>query len=220
MMTWTDILQEEKTKPYFHILQKFVDNEYEKNICYPPKQNIFTALQLDPPEKIKVVILGQDPYINPNQAHGLAFSVLSNKLPPSLKNIYKEIETDLGIEMATTNGNLTPWAEQGVLLLNTVLSVRAGQSNSHAKKGWERFTDRIIQYLGSEDKPRVFLLWGKNAQAKEKLITSKSCLILKAPHPSPLSAYQGFFGCKHFSKTNEFLKENNLPEINWQIKEE
>lgn len=203
-MTWNDILQEEKTKPYFHILQKFVDNEYEKNICYPPKQNIFTALQLDPPEKIKVIILGQDPYINPNQAHGLAFSVLSNKLPPSLKNIYKEIETDLGIEMPTTNGNLTPWAEQGVLLLNTVLSVRAGQSNSHAKKGWERFTDRIIQYLGSEDKPRVFLLWGKNAQAKEKLITSKSCLILKAPHPSPLSAYQGFLG------VNIFLKQINF----------
>lgn len=203
-MTWNDILQEEKTKPYFHILQKFVDNEYEKNICYPPKQNIFTALQLDPPEKIKVIILGQDPYINPNQAHGLAFSVLSNKLPPSLKNIYKEIETDLGIEMPTTNGNLTSWAEQGVLLLNTVLSVRAGQSNSHAKKGWERFTDRIIQYLGSEDKPRVFLLWGKNAQAKEKLITSKSCLILKAPHPSPLSAYQGFLG------VNIFLKQINF----------
>ena len=203
-MTWNDILQEEKTKRYFHILQKFVDNEYEKNICYPPKQNIFTALQLDPPEKIKVIILGQDPYINQNQAHGLAFSVLSNKLPPSLKNIYKEIETDLGIEMPTTNGNLTSWAEQGVLLLNTVLSVRAGQSNSHAKKGWERFTDRIIQYLGSEDKPRVFLLWGKNAQAKEKLITSKSCLILKAPHPSPLSAYQGFLG------VNIFLKQINF----------
>ena len=163
------------------------------------------------------MILGQDPYINPNQAHGLAFSVLSDKLPPSLKNIYKEIESDLRIEMAKNNGDLTPWAQQGVLLLNTVLTVRAGESNSHSKKGWEKFTDRIIQELGMDNKPKVFLFWGKNAQQKESLIKNTKHLILKAPHPSPLSAYNGFFGCKHFSKTNDFLEKNGEKEISWQI---
>lgn len=219
MKTWNEILKQEEQKPYFHFLQEFVDKEYRQYTCYPEKQNIFNALKLDSPEDVKVVILGQDPYINPNQAHGLAFSVLCNKLPPSLKNIYKEIESDLNIEMAKNNGDLTPWAKQGVLLLNSTLTVRAGQSNSHAKKGWENFTDEIIKELGADSKPKVFLLWGKNAQDKEKFVTNKNHLILKAPHPSPLSAYQGFFGCKHFSKTNDFLKENNLPEIDWQIKD-
>lgn len=216
---WNNILQEEKQKPYFHFLQTFVDNEYKNYICYPPKQDIFNALKLTPFNNTRVIILAQDPYINPNQAHGLAFSVLCNKLPPSLKNIYKEIESDLGIEMAKNNGDLTPWTNQGVLLLNTVLTVRAGESNSHAKKGWEKFTDRIIQELGEDNTPKVFILWGRNAQEKESLITNKKHLILKAAHPSPLSAYNGFFGCKHFSKANEFLIKNWGKEINWQIKD-
>lgn len=217
MKTWNDISNQEKEKPYFKVLQEYVDNEYSKCVVYPEKANVFNALKLTPPENVKVVILGQDPYINPNQAHGLAFSVLCEKLPPSLKNIYKEIESDIGIEMPTNNGNLTKWAEQGVLLLNTTLTVRAGQSNSHSKKGWELFTDAIIKYLGEQDKPIVFILWGKNAQDKEKFITNENHLILKAAHPSPLSAYNGFFGCKHFSKTNTFLKEHNLNEIDWSI---
>ena len=219
MKEWNQILLQEEHKPYFHLLQNFVDNEDKKYICYPSKSNVFYALRTTPFDKVKVIILGQDPYINPNQAHGLAFSVLTEKLPPSLKNIYKEIESDLRIEMAKHNGNLTPWAEQGVLLLNTTLTVRAGESNSHSKKGWEKFTDEIIKELNEDDNPKVFLLWGKNAQDKEKFITNKKHLILKAPHPSPLSAYNGFFGCKHFSKTNNFLKKNNLSEIDWQIKD-
>ena len=215
--SWNDILNQEKEKPYFKALQNFVDNEYEKNICYPPKKDVFNALKLTPIDKVKVVILGQDPYINRNQAHGLAFSVLNGVLPPSLKNIYKEIESDLGIKMSNDNGNLTKWAEQGVLLLNTVLTVRAGESNSHAKRGWELFTDSIIRYFGESDTPKVFMLWGRNAQNKERLIDNKKHLILKAPHPSPLSAYNGFFGCKHFSKANAFLKENGSKEIDWMI---
>lgn len=215
--SWNDILNQEKEKPYFKALQNFVDNEYEKNICYPPKKDVFNALKLTPIDKVKVVILGQDPYINRNQAHGLAFSVLNGVLPPSLKNIYKEIESDLGIKMSNDNGNLTKWAEQGVLLLNTVLTVRAGESNSHAKRGWELFTDSIIRYFGESDTPKVFMLWGRNAQNKERLIDNKKHLILKAPHPSPLSAYNGFFGCKHFSKANAFLKENGSKEIDWRI---
>lgn len=217
MKSWNDILNQEKEKPYFKTLQNFVDNEYEKGICYPQKENIFNALKSTPIDKVKVVILGQDPYINKNQAHGLAFSVLNGILPPSLKNIYKEIESDLGIKMPSDNGNLTKWAEQGVLLLNTVLTVRAGESNSHAKRGWEIFTDSIIKYLGESNTPKVFVLWGKNAQNKERLISNKKHLILKAAHPSPLSAYNGFFGCKHFSKINAFLRENDMKEIDWRI---
>lgn len=215
--SWNGILNQEKEKPYFKALQNFVDNEYEKNICYPPKKDVFNALKLTPIDKVKVVILGQDPYINKNQAHGLAFSVLNGTLPPSLKNIYKEIESDLGIKMPNDNGNLTKWAEQGVLLLNTVLTVRAGESNSHAKRGWEIFTDSIIKYLGESDTPKVFVLWGRNAQNKERLISNKKHLILKAAHPSPLSAYNGFLGCKHFSKINAFLRENGMKEIDWRI---
>lgn len=218
-MNWNQILQEEKKNNYFAFLQNFVDNEYKEHVCYPQKNEIFNALKLTPFDKVNVVILGQDPYINPHQAHGLAFSVLEGKLPPSLKNIYKEIEDDLHIKMSTTNGNLTPWGEQGVLLLNTTLTVRAGESNSHSKKGWEKFTDRIIEELGKDNRPKVFILWGKNAQLKEKIISNPIHLILKAPHPSPLSAYNGFFGCKHFSKTNDFLSKNGIPVIDWQIKD-
>ena len=218
-MNWNQILQEEKKNNYFAFLQNFVDTEYKEHVCYPQKNEIFNALKLTPFDKVNVVILGQDPYINPHQAHGLAFSVLEGKLPPSLKNIYKEIEDDLHIKMPTTNGNLTPWGEQGVLLLNTTLTVRAGESNSHSKKGWEKFTDRIIEELGKDNRPKVFILWGKNAQLKEKIISNPIHLILKAPHPSPLSAYNGFFGCKHFSKTNDFLSKNGIPVIDWQIKD-
>lgn len=214
---WNELLQEEKQKPYFKVLQRFIDKEYVTHTIYPIKENIFNALKLTPLDKVKVVILAQDPYINFNQAHGLAFSVLCQELPPSLKNIYKEISDDIGIDMPEHNGNLSHWAEQGVLLLNTVLTVRAEESNSHAKQGWEFFTDRIIKELGESDKPMVFLLWGSPAQKKEKLITGKNHLILKTVHPSPLSAYRGFFGCKHFSQTNSFLKENRLSEIDWKI---
>lgn len=217
MTSWNELLQEEKEKSYFKVLQKFIDKEYDNQIIYPKKSDVFNALKLVPIEKVKVVILAQDPYIGENQAHGLAFSVKTGILPPSLQNIYKEIESDIGIEMDYNNGNLTPWAEQGVLLLNTVLTVRAGQSNSHAKKGWEFFTDRIIKELGESDNPIVFILWGKNAQSKKKLITGKNHLILESVHPSPLSAYRGFFGCKHFSQTNDFLKQHKLQEINWKI---
>lgn len=218
-MNWNQILQEEKKNNYFAFLQNFVDTEYKEHVCYPQKNEIFNALKLTPFDKVNVVILGQDPYINPHQAHGLAFSVLEGKLPPSLKNIYNEIEDDLHIKMSTTNGNLTPWGKQGVLLLNTTLTVRAGESNSHSKKGWEKFTDRIIEELGKDNRPKVFILWGKNAQLKEKIISNPIHLILKAPHPSPLSAYNGFFGCKHFSKTNDFLSKNGIPVIDWQIKD-
>lgn len=217
MTSWNELLQEEKEKSYFKVLQKFIDKEYDNQIIYPKKNDVFNALKLVPIEKVKVVILAQDPYIGENQAHGLAFSVKTGILPPSLQNIYKEIESDIGIKMDYNNGNLTPWAEQGVLLLNTVLTVRAGKSNSHAKQGWELFTDRIISELGESDKPIVFILWGKNAQSKKKLITGYNHLILESVHPSPLSAYRGFFGCKHFSQANDFLKQHNLQEINWKI---
>lgn len=218
METWNDIIEQEKQKPYFNTLKTFVDKEYETKTCYPEKVNVFNALKLTSPDKVKVVLLGQDPYHQPNQAHGLAFSVLCKKLPPSLQNIYKEIESDLGIKMPTDNGNLTCWAEQGVLLLNTSLTVRQSEPNSHSKMGWKSFTDSIIKYLGQQDRPIVFILWGKNAQDKEKLISNKNHLILKSAHPSPLSAYNGFFGCKHFSKTNEFLKQHGLTEIDWSVK--
>lgn len=214
---WNELLQEEKEKPYFKSLQNYIDKEYVQHTIYPTKDNVFNALKTTPIEKVKVVILGQDPYIGENQAHGLSFSVLNNDPPPSLQNIYKEIESDIGIEMDYNNGNLTPWAEQGVLLLNTVLTVRAGKSNSHAKKGWEFFTDRIIKELGESNNPIVFILWGKNAQSKKKLITGDNHLILESVHPSPLSAYRGFFGCKHFSQTNDFLRQYKLQEINWKI---
>ena len=217
MTSWNELLQEEKEKSYFKVLQKFIDKEYDNQIIYPKKSDVFNALKLVPIEKVKVVILAQDPYIGENQAHGLAFSVKTGILPPSLQNIYKEIESDIGIEMDYNNGNLTPWAEQGVLLLNTVLTVRAGKSNSHAKKGWEFFTDRIIKELGESNNPIVFILWGKNAQSKKKLITGDNHLILESVHPSPLSAYRGFFGCKHFSQTNDFLRQYKLQEINWKI---
>lgn len=213
---WDNILKEEFNKPYFKKLMDFVNDEYENYTIYPDKDNIYNALKLTPPERVKVVILGQDPYINEGQANGLSFSVKDGiTIPPSLRNIYREQRKDLGI-IQPKSGNLTKWAEQGVLLLNTTLTVRKGLSNSHQGKGWSNFTDAIIKYLGQQEHI-VFLLWGNFAKAKEKLINRNKNLILTAAHPSPLSATRGFFGCQHFSKTNEYLLQNNLSPIDWQL---
>lgn len=213
---WDNILKEEFNKPYFKKLMDFVNDEYENYTIYPDRDNIYNALKLTPPERVKVVILGQDPYINEGQANGLSFSVKDGiTIPPSLRNIYREQRKDLGI-VQPKSGNLTKWAEQGVLLLNTTLTVRKGLSNSHQGKGWSNFTDAIIKYLGQQEHI-VFLLWGNFAKAKEKLINRNKNLILTAAHPSPLSATRGFFGCQHFSKTNEYLLKNNLSPIDWQL---
>ena len=187
-------------------------------MIYPPADDIFNAFHLTPPGKVKVLILGQDPYHGAHQAHGLCFSVLPDQpeIPPSLQNIYKELRDDVGCYIPD-NGYLKKWAEQGVLMLNTVLTVRAHQAGSHQGKGWEKFTDAIIQTVNEQDRPIVYLLWGRPAQSKIPMLTNPKHLILKAPHPSPLSAGRGFFGCRHFSKTNEFLKEHGLEPIDWQI---
>lgn len=213
---WDDILKEEYNKPYFEKLMNFIEDEYSKYTIYPDKNNIYNALKLTPPGKVKVIILGQDPYINKDQANGLSFSVQPGiVIPPSLRNIFREQRKDLGI-IQPNSGDLTKWAEQGVLLLNTTLTVRAGLSNSHQGKGWGIFTDSIIKYLGQKENI-VFMLWGNNAKAKRKLIDSSKNLILEAAHPSPLSATRGFFGCQHFSKANNYLIEHNLSPIDWQL---
>lgn len=214
---WFELLKPEFEKEYFKNLQKFLDKEYATHTIYPKIDNVFNALNLVKFEDVKIVILGQDPYHEPGQAHGLAFSVESGALPPSLQNIFKEIRSDLGIEMTKNNGNLTPWARQGVLLLNTVLTVRKGQANSHKNMGWEIFTSKIIELLSSRKTPIVFLLWGGQAKKLGEKIVGKNHLVLSCAHPSPLSAYNGFFGCKHFSKANQFLIEHNLTPINFQI---
>ncbi len=215
---WLPAIQEEFKKPYYKELFQFVKDEYSRTVIYPPSEDIFNALHLTPLGEVKVLILGQDPYHNENQAHGLSFSVpLSQKeIPPSLQNIYQELHDDLGCEIPN-NGYLEKWAKQGVLLLNTVLTVRAHQANSHKGRGWEQFTDAIIQAVNAQDRPVVYLLWGKPAQSKIPMLTNPKHLILQAPHPSPLSAYRGFFGCKHFSRANEFLKANGESPIDWQI---
>ncbi len=215
---WLDCIQSEFKKPYYKELYQFVRNEYDTHVIYPPSDDIFNAFHLTPLSKVKVLILGQDPYHGAHQAHGLCFSVLPDQpeLPPSLQNIYKELQDDLGCEIPN-NGYLKKWAEQGVLMLNTVLTVRAHQAGSHQGKGWEQFTDAIIQAVNAQDRPVVYLLWGKPAQSKIPMLTNPKHLILKAPHPSPLSAYRGFFGCRHFSQTNAFLKENGVEPIDWQI---
>ncbi len=217
---WLVPLREEFKKPYYKDLYSFVKKEYESRVIYPPADQIFEALHFTPLSKVKVVILGQDPYHNTHQAHGLAFSVPKDqeKLPPSLINIFKELHDDLGIEMPQ-HGCLTSWAKQGVLLLNTVLTVRAHQAASHQGKGWECFTDAILQAVNKEDRPIVYMLWGTPAQLKAQFLNNPYHLILKAPHPSPLSAYRGFFGCRHFSKCNRFLTEHGESPIDWQIKE-
>lgn len=215
---WLPVVEEECGKEYYKNLYRFVKNEYATNVVYPPSEDIFTAFHLTPLSEVKVLILGQDPYHEPNQAHGLSFSVPVSqpKIPPSLQNIYKELKDDLGCYIPN-NGYLEKWAKQGVLMLNTVLTVRAGAANSHKGRGWEEFTDAIIRAVNAQDRPIVYMLWGSPAQKKMAMLDNPKHLILTSAHPSPLSAYRGFFGCKHFSKCNEFLAKNNLDKIDWQI---
>lgn len=214
---WKRIIDEEKEKDYFKELKKFLLSEYDNYKIYPRKGEIFKCFELTDFKDVKVVILGQDPYHQPFQAHGLCFSVNKGvKTPPSLVNIYKEIHNDLGCSIPV-HGNLTKWAEEGVLLLNTIMSVRDSSPMSHSNKGWEIFTDRVIKELNDDDTPKVFMLWGAPSRKKKVLITNPHHLVLECAHPSPLSAYNGFFGCKHFSKANEFLKKNGRKEIDWQI---
>lgn len=214
---WDELLKDEFQKEYYLKLRQFLIKEYSTKTVYPDMYKIFEALKLTPYKDVKVVILGQDPYPGEGQAHGLAFSVQKGvPIPPSLLNIFKELADDLNCYIPN-NGYLEPWAKQGVLLLNTSLTVVANQPNSHRNKGWEIFTDKIIQLLNQKETPVAFLLWGNNAKSKAKYITNPKHLVLTAAHPSPLSADRGFFGCRHFSKTNKFLRENGLPEINWQI---
>lgn len=214
---WDNILADEFLKPYYLKLREFLKQEYSNRKIYPNMYDVFNALKYTSFENTKVVIIGQDPYHGEGQAHGLCFSVKKGVIPPpSLKNIYKELNSDLRMKIPS-HGELTSWAEQGVLLLNTVLTVREGQPNSHKGKGWEQFTDRVISELNNKTTPIVFLLWGANAKNKAKLITNKNHIKLETVHPSPLSAYGGFFGCRHFSKANEILKNSNQTPINWQI---
>lgn len=214
--SWHTQLEKEFEKQYFKDLTDFVRKEYQTKRIYPPGSLIFNAFNVCPFSNVKVVLLGQDPYHGPNQAHGLCFSVNDKiPLPPSLQNIYKEIESDLNIKTYTT-GNLERWAKQGVFLLNATLTVQSGMAGSHQGKGWETFTDAVIKILSQEKEHLVFLLWGSYAQQKASLIDENKHLVLRAVHPSPLSAYRGFFGCRHFSKTNEYLRLNGLPEIDWR----
>lgn len=214
---WNEILAPEFEKDYFKKLWQQVEAEYERGPVYPAKENIFNALRYTPYHDVKVLLLGQDPYHGRGQAHGLAFSVQPGvALPPSLKNIFKEQMQDVGTVMPKT-GCLTPWAEQGVMLLNTVLTVREGEPNSHKKLGWTTFTDSIISALNQREQPVIFLLWGANAHEKLPLITNSRHFVLSAPHPSPLSASRGFFGCRHFSKVNTILERLGKPPINWQL---
>ncbi|MFP4478431.1 MAG: uracil-DNA glycosylase [Candidatus Izemoplasmatales bacterium] len=214
---WKRILSDEIHQPYFKELMDFVCKEYKENICYPDKDHIFKALNLTAFEDVKVLILGQDPYHQPNQAMGLAFSVPKGvKLPPSLKNIYKELTNDLNIEMPD-NGDLTPWAKQGVLLMNAIFTVRKNEPLSHKDKGWEMFSDSIISLLNQKEDPIVFVLWGSFARTKKVLITNKNHLVIENVHPSPLAAYRGFFGAKPFSKINQFLIKNGRQPINFKM---
>lgn len=216
---WLQPLQKEFSKPYYRKLFETVQSEYSRYQVFPPADDIFNAFHLTPLSEVKAVILGQDPYHNINQAHGLCFSVQPTvDIPPSLVNIYQELHDDLGCRIPN-NGYLVKWAKQGVLLLNTVLTVRAHQANSHQNIGWEEFTDAVIEILDQQDRPMVFLLWGKPAQRKKAMLHNPKHLILEAPHPSPLSAYRGFFGCRHFSATNRFLEEHGLTPIDWQIED-
>lgn len=215
---WVEAVGEEFKQPYYKQLYEFVKEEYSTRVIYPPAEDIFNALHLTPLKEVKVLILGQDPYHNVNQAHGLSFSVLPEQknIPPSLQNIYRELHDDLGCYIPD-NGYLEKWAKQGVLLLNTVLTVRAHQANSHQGKGWEKFTDAIIRAVNMQERPIVYMLWGRPAQSKIPMLTNKEHLILKAPHPSPYSADRGFFGCRHFSQANEFLESHGVSPIDWQI---
>lgn len=211
---WDEVIGEEFAKPYFLELCEFLKQEYDKYTVYPPKQRVFSALKTTDYDQVKAVILGQDPYHGEGQAHGLAFSVQPGvQPPPSLINIFKEINSEYGCNLGQ-NGCLLNWAKQGVLLLNTALTVRQGQANSHKGKGWEVFTDRVIKALNDKETPVVFMLWGSNARSKKALITNKKHLVLETVHPSPLSAYNGFFGCNHFKKANDFLSQFTTP-VDW-----
>lgn len=215
--TWAQALKSEFHKPYYKELFEIVGREYQTHQIFPPTDDVFNAFHLTPLDQVKVVILGQDPYHGDGQAHGLCFSVKPEvETPPSLVNIYKELEADLGCYIPN-NGYLIKWAKQGVLMLNTVLTVRAHQANSHRGIGWEQFTDAAIQVLAEQDRPMVFILWGKPAQMKKSMLHNPKHLILEAPHPSPLAAYRGFFGSRPFSKTNQYLEESGQEPIDWQI---
>ncbi|MBB6452288.1 uracil-DNA glycosylase [Salirhabdus euzebyi] len=214
---WAPYIQEELTKPYFLNLEQFLMEEYTHYRVHPKKEDIFNVFDYTPFQKVKVVILGQDPYHGPNQAHGLSFSVQPNvSVPPSLRNIFKELESDLGYK-APQHGHLLKWADQGVLLLNTVLTVRENEANSHRNQGWEMFTDKILEVINDKKEHVVFVLWGNHAIQKAKKISREKHYVLKGPHPSPLSSYRGFFGSKPFSKVNSYLKSVGKEEINWQL---
>lgn len=214
---WADVLSAEYKKDYYRKLFDFIGSEYSHHTVFPPGDDIFNAFHLTPLSNVKCVIIGQDPYHNVGQAHGLCFSVKPDvDIPPSLVNIYKELQDDLGCYIPD-NGYLVKWANQGVLMLNSVLTVRAHQAASHQNKGWEQFTDAAIRAVNEKEEPVVFLLWGSFAIKKASMVTNPKHLILTAPHPSPLSAYRGFFGCKHFSQTNDFLQKSNIAPIDWQI---
>jgi uracil-DNA glycosylase len=214
---WINYIGDEFEKDYYKNLRQFLVSEYNEHLIFPRALDIFNAFHYTPYKDVKVVILGQDPYHNIGQAHGLSFSVLEGiKKPPSLENIFKELNDDLNIPIPQS-GNLVKWTQEGVMLLNTVLTVRAHEAHSHRNRGWEIFTDAVIRVLNEREDPVIFLLWGRPAQEKEKLISNPKHHILKAPHPSPLSAHRGFFGCKHFSKTNEILRLMGKREINWEI---
>ena len=216
---WSRIIGEEFNKEYYLKLRENLIMQYRSHEIYPAAEDIFNAFHFTPIANVKVLLVGQDPYHEPGQAHGLSFSVTpEEKTPPSLANIYKELATDLGCYIPN-NGYLKKWAEQGVLLLNTVLTVRAHQANSHQGLGWENFTDAVLRAVNKIERPIVIFLWGKPAQQKQQLLNNPKHLILQAPHPSPLSAYRGFFGCKHFSKANEFFSQHNIEAIDWQIED-
>ena len=215
--SWEIAMKPEFSKAYYRKLFQTVNQEYRTRTIYPPAEDIFNAFHFTPLDQVKVVILGQDPYHEPGQAHGLSFSVKPGiEIPPSLVNIYQELHDDLGCYIPD-NGYLVKWAKQGVMMLNTVLTVRAHQANSHRNIGWEEFTDAAIRVLADQDRPMVFILWGRPAQRKEEMIYNPKHLVLKSPHPSPLSAYRGFFGSRPFSKTNRYLEENGIEPIDWQI---
>ncbi|MDK9764057.1 uracil-DNA glycosylase [Vibrio sp. D420a] len=215
--TWQEIIRQQQSQAYFQHINDFVEKQRrDGKIIYPPQDQVFSAFDMTPFEDVRVVILGQDPYHGAQQAHGLAFSVLPGvKIPPSLRNMYKELADDIEGFEPPTHGYLESWAKQGVLMLNTVLTVEEGKAHSHAKCGWETFTDHIIAQLNERNEPIVFLLWGAHAQKKGQAIDESKHFVLSAPHPSPLSARRGFFGCKHFSQTNQLLKSQNLPAIDW-----
>ena len=214
---WDSALSEEFKKEYFKEIEEFIESEYASKTIYPPKEDIFNAFKFTPLGNVKVVILGQDPYHENGQAHGLAFSTPEGRpIPRSLKNIFKEIQDEYSYPIPES-GCLEKWAKQGVFLLNTVLTVREGEANSHSDCGWQTFTDNIIKIINEQDRPIVFMLWGKQAEKKTELLTNPNHLVLTTSHPSPFSARRGFFGCSHFKKANEFLKENDIDEINWKL---